>query len=94
MCTKSEGSTQAILVRPCYRPSHTMCDCEISVGLTEVPLLHGETVLMDVEGEGGCYCGISCECCPKEYGRLTNRRMIVLQKRGGVLHSAALCDEA
>ena len=69
-----------------------MCDCEISVGITEVPLLHGETVLKDFQGEGGC-CGISCECCPKEYGRLTNRRIIVLQKRTGVLHSTALLED-
>ena len=69
-----------------------MCDCEISVGITEVPLLHGETVLEDFQGEGGC-CGCSCECCPKEYGRLTNRRIIVLQKRTGVLHSTALLED-
>ena len=69
-----------------------MCDCEISVGITEVPLLHGETVLKDFQGEGGC-CGVSCECCPKEYGRLTNRRIIVLQKRTGVLHSTALLED-
>ena len=69
-----------------------MCDCEISVGITEVPLLHGETVLKDFQGEGGC-CGCSCECCPKEYGRLTNRRIIVLQKRTGVLHSTALLED-
>ena len=68
-----------------------MCDCEISVGITEVPLLHGETVLKDFQGEGGC-CGCSCECCPKEYGRLTNRRIIVLQKRTGVLHSTAFLE--
>ena len=75
-----------------------MCDCEISVGITEVPLLHGETVLMDFQGEGGCVFvrmlpGCSCECCPKEYGRLTNRRIIVLQKRTGVLHSTALLED-
>ena len=69
-----------------------MCDCEISVGITEVPLLHGETVLKDFQGEGGC-CGVSCECCPKEYGRLTNRRIIVLQKRTGVLHSTARLED-
>ena len=73
--------------------SDSSSDCEISVGIsriTEVPLLPGETVLEDFQGEGG-FCGISCECylshCPKEYGRLTNRRIIVLQKGSRVLHS-------
>ena len=50
--------------------------------IAAVPLLHGETVLKDFQGEGGC-CGISCECCPSEYGRLTSRRIIVLQQRSG-----------
>ena len=70
-----------------------MCNREISGQITNVTLLHGEMVLQDFEGEGG-FCGVSCECCPKEYGRLTNYRIIMLQDRaGGALYSTALLHD-
>jgi len=69
-----------------------MCDCDYLSVITDVPLMHGETVVLDFQGEGG-FIRCSAECCPKDFGRLTNRRIIVLQKSAGSpVYSTALLE--
>ena len=69
-----------------------MCDCDYLSVITDVPLMHDETVVLDFQGEGG-FIGCSAECCPKDFGRLTNRRIIVLQKSAGFpVYSTALLE--
>jgi hypothetical protein len=69
-----------------------MSDCDSTL-ITDVTLMDGETVLLDFTGDGG-FCGCSAECCPRDCGRLTNRRIIVLQRSVGfpVLATALLED--
>jgi hypothetical protein len=80
---ETNGTCHAMrVVTDSERQSRSMCDCDSTL-ITDVPLLYGETVLLDFPGDGG-FCGCSAECCPRSCGRLTNRRIIVLQRSVGV----------